>query len=385
MLWKDKQVIKIITGIRRCGKSTLFSLFIDRLKKIGVDDKHIIFINFEELENEKLCDYRNLHKYIKNKLKDDNKHYIFLDEIQHVRDFQKAIDSLFVKKNTDIYITGSNAHILSGELATMLSGRYVEIETLPLSFKEYCMAYKNKNKKSLFSNYMKHGGFPYITELGSNTKAIETYLYGIYSTVLLKDVAAKNRISDIMMLESIIRFLFHNVGSLVSSKKITDYLNSNGRKISVNTVENYINALESCYMFYKANRFDIKGKQHLKTLSKYYAADHGLRNILLQNRETDTGHILENIVYLELLRRGYKTSIGKSEEKEIDFIAQKPSGTEYYQVCATIQDPQTLERELAAFAKIKDNFPKYILSMDETSDKTYNGIIHKNIMEWLLE
>ncbi len=385
MLWKDKQVIKIITGIRRCGKSTLFSLFIDRLKKSGVDDKHIIFINFEELENENLCDYRNLHKYIKNKLKDDNKHYIFLDEIQHVRDFQKAIDSLFVKKNTDIYITGSNAHILSGELATLLSGRYIEIEMLPLSFKEYCTAYKNRNKKSLFSNYMKHGGFPYITELGSNTKAIETYLNGIYSTVLLKDVAAKNRISDIMMLESLIRFLFHNAGSLVSSKKITDYLNSNGRKISVNTVENYINALESCYMFYKANRFDIKGKQHLKTLSKYYAADHGLRNILLQNRETDTGHILENIVYLELLRRGYKTSIGKSEEKEIDFIAQKPSGTEYYQVCATIQDPQTLERELAAFAKIKDNFPKYILSMDETSDKTYNGIIQKNIVEWLLE
>ena len=317
--WKDKQIIKIITGIRRCGKSTIFELYKNYLKTNKVKNNQIISINFEDMEFEELFDYKKLYKFITSKIQNNRKYYIFLDEIQHVNNFQKVVDSLFIKKNVDVYITGSNAYLLSGELATLLSGRYIEIEMLPLSFKEYCNYYKNqKDKKVLFDNYLKFGGFPYTTELNNDNKAIETYLKGIYSAVLLKDVVAKNKISDVMILESVIKFVFHNIGSFVSTKKISDTLNSNGRKVSVNTIENYLSALINCYILYRVNRFDIKGKQYLKTLEKYYVADTGLRDILITSQETDIGHILENVVYLELLRRGYKVCVGKViDEKEL--------------------------------------------------------------------
>ena len=385
--WKDKQIIKIITGIRRCGKSTIFELYKNYLKSNKVKDNQIISINFEDMEFEELFDYKKLYKFITSKIQNNRKYYIFLDEIQHVNNFQKVVDSLFIKKNVDVYITGSNAYLLSGELATLLSGRYIEIEMLPLSFKEYCNYYKNqKDKKVLFDNYLKFGGFPYTTELNNDNKAIEIYLKGIYNTVLLKDVVAKNKISDVMILESVIKFVFHNIGSFVSTKKIADTLNSNGRKVSVNTIENYLSALINCYILYRVNRFDIKGKQYLKTLEKYYVADTGLRDILITSQETDIGHILENVVYLELLRRGYKVCVGKViDEKEIDFVAESSNEIIYYQVCSNIKNVDILKRELSALSKIKDNFPKYLITQDETLEKTYNGIKQINIIDWLLE
>lgn len=385
--WKDKQIIKIITGIRRCGKSTIFELYKNYLKSNKVKDNQIISINFEDMEFEELFDYKKLYKFITSKIQNNRKYYIFLDEIQHVNNFQKVVDSLFIKKNVDVYITGSNAYLLSGELATMLSGRYIDIEMLPLSFKEYCNYYKNqKDKKVLFDNYLKFGGFPYTTELNNDNKAIEIYLKGIYNTVLLKDVVAKNKISDVMILESVIKFVFHNIGSFVSTKKISDTLNSNGRKVSVNTIENYLLALINCYVLYRVNRFDIKGKQYLKTLEKYYVADTGLRDILITSKETDIGHILENVVYLELLRRGYKVCVGKViDEKEIDFVAESSNEIIYYQVCSNIKNVDILKRELSALSKIKDNFPKYLITQDATLEKTYNGIKQINIIDWLLE
>ena len=403
IMWKDKQIIKIITGIRRCGKSTLFEIYKNYLIINGVPKERILSINFEDPDFEKLTDYKTLYEYVKSFLKPDEMNYIFFDEIQNVKDFQKVVDGLFIKKNVDVYITGSNAQMLSGELATLLSGRYIEIEMLPLSFKEYYEFYQEKDinvdKKNLFDNYLKFGSFPYITELNNNQKAIETYLAGIYNAVLLKDVAAKNKISDIMILESIIKFLFHNVGNFVSTKKIADTLNSNGRKISVNTVESYLSALLSCYMLYIVNRYDVKGKQYLKTLEKYYIADTGLRNILTTSKETDIGHIIENIVYLELRRRNFKVSVGKletvlknvekgtSENKslEIDFVAEKSRGIEYYQICADISKQSTVERELLPLQKLKDNFPKYLITLDKTDEKTYNGIKQINIIDWLLD
>ena len=385
--WKDKRIIKIITGIRRCGKSTIFELYKNYLKSNKVKDNQIISINFEDMEFEELFDYKKLYKFITSKIQNNRKYYIFLDEIQHVNNFQKVVDSLFIKKNVDVYITGSNAYLLSGELATLLSGRYIEIEMLPLSFKEYRNYYKNqKDKKVLFDNYLKFGGFPYTTELNNDNKAIEIYLKGIYNTVLLKDVVAKNKISDVMILENVIKFIFYNIGSFVSTKKITDTLNSNGRKVSVNTIENYLSALINCYILYRVNRFDIKGKQYLKTLEKYYVADTGLRDILITSQETDIGHILENVVYLELLRRGYKVCVGKViDEKEIDFVAESSKEIIYYQVCSNIKNVDILKRELSALSKIKDNFPKYLITQDATLEKTYNGIKQINIIDWLLE
>jgi hypothetical protein len=384
--FKDKQLIKVITGIRRCGKSTLFELYQSYLKKQGVSDNQIISINFEDMQFEALLDYKKLYEYVIKKISKTKKTYIFLDEIQHVKEFQKAVDSLFIIKNTDVYITGSNAYILSGELATLLSGRYIEIEMLPLSFKEYLdFSDKKSDKKEKFKEYLKYGSFPYITALDNNKEAITEYLKGIYNTVLLKDVVAKNKIQDVMILESVIQFVFHNIGSFISAKKISDTLNSNGRKISINTVESYLSALKNSYIFYQANRYDIKGKQYLKTLAKYYVVDIGLRNILLSNQDTDLGHVLENIVYLELIRRGYKVSIGKVVgDKEVDFVAVNEKETAYYQVASSVADTKTLKRELSSLETINDNYPKYLITSDDYIDTTHNGIKQINILDFLL-
>ena len=379
---KDKQIIKMVTGVRRCGKSTLFAQFKEYLVQCGVESTQIIDINFEEVENEHLLDYRALHSYIMQRLQQGKMTYIFLDEIQSVQEFQKVVDSIFIKDDVDIYITGSSAYMLSGELATLLSGRYVEIQMLPLSFAEYYQL-KGGNKRDVWNIYFKNGGFPYATQI-EEEDIYRDYLMGIYSTVLLKDIVARKKIQDIALLESIIRFLFGNIGNIVSSKKIADSLTSYGRKTTSITVENYIEALREAFILYKTGRYDVKGKQYLKSLEKYYLVDVGLRRVLLGDRNMDIGHILENIVYLELIRRGYKVSIGKVGELEIDFIAERGGDRFYYQVAASILDSHTFAREIMPLKKVGDNYPKFIISMDEVS-MSEDGIKQINVIEFLLQ
>jgi len=383
--WREKQIIKVITGVRRCGKSTLFALYIDYLKATGVSDEQIIMVNLEDVENENLLNYKSLYEYIKSKLIKDKFTYIFIDEIQQCESFEIAVDSLFIKKNVDVYITGSNANMLSGDLATLLSGRYIEIAMLPLSFSEYLEFGTEKNIRISFNDYLKYGSFPYVAVLNKKDEIVNTYIDGIYNTILIKDVVTREGITDVSVLESIVKFLCSNIGSPVSTKKISDTINSSGRKISINTVENYIRALCQSYILYKVDRYDIKGKQHLKTLSKYYIVDTGLRNLLLSSSAIDLGHLLENVVYLELIRRGYKVNIGKLADKEVDFVANKTNGIEYYQVSASVYDENTLKRELDPLQKISDNYPKFLLTLDDIMPNTnYEGIRQINIIDWLL-
>ena len=356
---KDMQIIKVITGVRRCGKSTLLSQFRNFLIESGVFEEQIIFINFEDLKFEDLKDYKLLYQYISERLVPNKKNYIFIDEIQEVENFQRAVDSLFIKDNTDIYITGSNAMMLSGELATLLSGRYIEISILPLSFSEYLKFDETQDMRQAWNKYFENGGFPYATQINDDDIR-KDYLMGIYNTVLLKDIVARNKVQDITLLESIVKFLFENIGNIVSPKKIADTLVSYGRKTTSSTVENYIEALKSSFILYKAGRYDIKGKQHLKSLEKYYIVDIGLRKLLINKKHSDIGHILENIVYLELIRRGYTVYIGKIGDLEIDFIAERNNEREYYQVSATILDENTFKREITPLKKVKDNFHKNV-------------------------
>lgn len=377
---KDKQVIKVVTGVRRCGKSTLLQQFQGYLKEQGVDEEQIIFLNFEQLENEPLLEYHALHHYIEERLAHGRMTYIFLDEIQNVPKFQKVVDSLFVMKQTDIYITGSNAYMLSGELATLLSGRYMEVQMLPLSFAEYYELI-GVDRKEAWNAYFVNGGFPYTAYI-EEEDIRRDYLQGIYHTVLLKDIVERKRIQDVTLLESVVRFLFDNVGNIVSSKKIADSLTSYGRKTTSATVENYIHALEESFILYRAGRYDVKGKQHLKSLEKYYLVDQGLRG-LLSGSSRDIGHVLENIVYLELLRRGYQVSVGKVGNQEIDFVAVKGSDRVYYQVAASILDEQTFRREIAPLKMVDDHYPKYIVSMDEVP-MGEDGIKQVNVVDFLL-
>ena len=382
--WKDKQIIKVITGIRRCGKSTLMELFQERLIESGVDKARIISVNLEDYANIEFRDPMRLHEYILSQLQ-GGQNYVFLDEVQNVRDFQPMVDSLFLRKNIDLYITGSNAYMLSGELATHLSGRYVTIDMLPLSFAEYVVWTGDANNLAQkYTDYLQTSSFPYVTELEGDQKAIEEYLSGIYHTVVLKDVVGRLSNADPMMLESILRFVYSSIGSQVSTKKIADTMVSSGRKIDVRTVEKYLNAFMDSYIVYQAKRYDIKGKQHLKTLEKYYAVDIGLRFMLLGRRNFDVGHILENIVFLELLRRGYSVSVGKAEDAEVDFVAVNQNETRYFQVAATVRGTETLERELRSLRKIRDNYPKVILTLDDDPDADYDGIYRLNALRWLI-
>lgn len=379
---KDKNIIKVVTGIRRCGKSTILLMFRDSLKESGIAENQIVSVNFEDLASEPLLDYRKLYEYVTARLQPDKMTYVFLDEIQNVPEFQKAVDSLFIKDNVDLYITGSNAQMLSGELATLLSGRYIEIRMLPLSFAEY-FEIVGGDKRDAFNRYFRNGGFPY-TAFIEDEDVQRDYLSGIYSTVLLKDIAARKRINDISLLESVVRFLFDNIGNTVSPKKIADSLTSYGRKTTSATVENYIEALTGAFVLYKAGRYDVKGKLHLKSLEKYYLADVGLRRMLLGDKGADIGHILENIVYLELLRRGYTVDIGKVGDKEIDFVATAGGDKRYYQVAASILDPATFQREIAPLKSVSDHYPKFIVSMDELP-MSEDGIRQVNIIDFLLE
>ena len=384
--WKDKDLIKVITGIRRCGKSTLFQLFIDYLKSTGISNEQIISINLEDADYS-FEDYKQLYDYIKEKMDSKKKYYVFLDEVQNVPMFQKAVDSLYIKKNVDVYITGSNAYLLSGELATLLSGRYIEIKMLPLSFKEYVSAFDDNNYQQLFLNYMKNGGMPgNISIIKSNPNDLDKYLDGIFSTIVYKDIMARNNINDKMLLESVLKFIFDSIGSPISTKKISDTLTSKGMSTSNHTVEKYITAFIESFLIYKAERFDVKGKNLLARDYKYYVVDQGLRSYLLGKKaDSDMGHILENIVYLELLRRGYRVYVGKVDDLEVDFVAESRDGLKYFQVALTVRDEKVLERELRSLQKTGDHYPKYLLTLDMDLESDYDGITKINVVDWLLQ
>ena len=385
--FKDKDLIKIVTGIRRCGKSTLFDIYINYLKEQGIQEKQIIQINLES-QDYNFENYIELYNYIKERIDNSKKNYVFIDEVQCIENFQKAIDSLYINKNIDLYITGSNAYLLSGELATLISGRYIEIKMLPLSFREYMSAFdENIDKQEKLLDYLKYGSLPLTVELfKTDPDLIESYIDGVFSTVIYKDVMQRNNINNKMLLESIIKFIFNNIGSPISTKKISDTLTSMNRATSNHTVENYISALVDAFLIYKIDRFDAKGKEVLSSGYKYYVVDMGFRAHMLGKKAgQDMGHILENIVYLELLRRGYKVYIGKVNDLEIDFVAENKNGLEYYQVSLTTRDEKTLERELRPLQKTGDFYPKYLLTADRDLEADYDGIKKINIIDWLLE
>ena len=392
--WKEEKVIKVVTGIRRCGKSTLLNQYQSWLLQNGVSDEQIVSINFEELEYEELLDYKKLYVYLKERLVCGKTTYIFLDEIQKVPMFEKAVDSIYVKPDVDVYITGSNAYFLSGELATLLTGRYVEIKMLPLSFKEFLDITKSEKEQG-FSEYLKNGGLPYIASMERTTEKVETYLEGIYNTVIVKDIEDrqsrrevdpnKRKITDIVLLKNISKYLASVIGSSVSIKNIADYLVSNGRKISPNTVDDYVEALTESFVFYSADRFDVFGKQLLKVNKKFYIVDLGLRNYILPRQNYDLGSSMENVVYFELLRRGYRVNIGKIGDTEVDFVAQKNGVYKYFQVTADMTAKETFEREIRPLQNIRDNYEKIILTADMLTLGNYNGIIVKNLLDWLLE
>ena len=392
--WRDEQVIKVVTGIRRCGKSTLLLQFQQWLKENGVTDEQIVSVNFEELEYEELLDYKKLYQYLKERLVSGKTTYIFLDEIQKVSSFEKVVDSLYVKPNVDLYITGSNAYMLSGDLATLLTGRYVEIKMLPLSFGEF-LSMTGLEPEQGFSEYLRSGGMPYIAAMNRTDEKVSTYLEGIYNTVIVKDIEdrqarkesdpSKRKITDIALLKTIAKYLASVIGNPVSVRSITDYLISNGRKISPNTVNDYVEALTESFIFYPAERFDIVGKQLLKANRKMYIVDLGLRNHILPRKNYDLGFSLENLVYFELLRRGYKVTTGKAGNAEVDFVAQKQGAYQYFQVTADMTAQETFEREIRPLEKIRDNYEKVILTMDRLTPGNYNGIQVWYLVDWLME
>jgi predicted AAA+ superfamily ATPase len=380
---KDLDFIKVITGIRRSGKSTLLKQFQAELIKSGIPQKNIISVNFEDLESEPLLDYHQLYKHLNEQLNESESFYLFLDEIQQVANFEKVLNSLFLKKNVDIYVTGSNAYMLSGELATLLSGRYIEVPVYPLSFKEF-HAYQQGDSITNFYKYLEKGGFPYTTQI-FDEQILQDYMQGIINTVLIKDVLNRKKQSDSLLVESIVKFIFSSSGSLISIKKIVDTLTSMSRKTSSPTLESYLSALLEAFVFFKVDRYDVHGKKHLQLNSKYYVVDVGLKNAYLGKHRNDIGHDLENIVYLELLRRGYDVFIGSipRENVEIDFIAQKNGEKHYFQVSATVMDQSTFAREVKSLQLITDNFPKMLLTLDRiTTGK--EGIKQINLIDWLL-
>lgn len=382
---RHKKLIKIITGIRRCGKSTVLEMFRDELLSEGVKKERIIFINFEDFEYRALRNSDSLYSFIKERLTSEM-NYIFLDEIQRVENFPDVVDSLYIKKNVDLYLTGSNSSLLSSEIATLISGRYVEIKMLPLSFKEFVQATnQTANLSSAYRQYVQTSSFPYVIELLETPQEINSYLEGIYNTILVKDIVDRKRITDTLILKSVTRFLFDNIGLELSSKKIADTLTSNSRKSDSKTIEKYVSALEESFIVYRADRYNIRGKEYLKSLEKYYAADVGLHNFMLGKKAMDVGHILENIVYLELLRRGYSVYVGKIYAFEVDFVAQNQNGNTYIQVAASVRDSSTLERELKPLKMIKDNYVKMILTLDDDPESDHDGITRKNAQEWLME
>lgn len=387
--FKDKEIIKVITGIRRCGKSTLLELYKTYLLNNGVDEEQIISINLEDLTYNYIDNYMSLYEYIRNRLKPDKKNYVFIDEVQKIDEFQKAVDGLYIKKNVDIYITGSNAKLLSSELATLLSGRYIEIKMLPLSFKEYRSVYKDLNNDELYQKYISFGSFPFTASLNTEDD-VSLYLGSIYNDIIIKDVMARKKITDESMLRSVANFTMDNIGNLISANNIANTMTNDGRDINIRTVERYLEGFAESFFLYKASRYDIKGKQYLKTGEKYYVCDLGLRYFMLGRRIGDYGHILENVVYLELLRRGFDVYVGKVGEYEVDFVAINNTGRIYIQVSETLKgmdknDNRILDRELRSLRKIDDNYEKVILTTDKVPLTNEEGIKIRNVFEWLLD
>lgn len=386
--WREQRVIKVVSGVRRCGKSTLFKIYRDYLKTQGVQDHQIIDINFEDLEFESMTDYKRLYAYISERLLPNQMNYVFLDEVQHVEHYEKVVDSLFIKDNVDVHITGSNAFFMSGELATLLSGRYIELQMLPLSFKEFSEARANRGKPqaTLFNEYLTRGSFPLVAEMDFDEQQAKEYVRNLYNTILLKDVVQRLNMRDVTTLENVSKFLLHNIGSKVSLRKIADTLTSSGQKVDQKTVGRYLKGLTDSLVLYHAPRYNIKGKRLLTTQGKYYVVDIALRNALVKGTDSDIGHILENIVYLELLRRGYDVYVGDVEDGEVDFVAVKARETLYFQVAATTLDDATLKRELAPFRRLNDNYPKTILTLDELfGEADYEGVQKRNILDWLMQ
>ena len=383
--WRDKQIIKVITGVRRCGKSFLLEMYQESLRAQGVRAERIVSVNLEDLDNKSLRKPDALHAYIKKKLKPGKMTYVFVDEVQLCEDFPAVIDSIYIRPNVDIYITGSNANLLSHEIATMLSGRYVEIRMLPLSFREFVEMRGENDYSRLYAQYVGGSSFPYAGTLLDSPRDLGDYLEGIYNTILLKDVVQRRKIPDPMMLDSVAKFVFDSIGSELSTRRIADTLSSDGRKSDSRTIERYLDALLESFLIYRAGRYDVKGKQLLKTREKYYVVDPGLRRHLLSGRSQDVGHVLENVVFLELLRRGCKVHIGKVGSLEVDFVAETSNGMEYYQVAATVRDTATLERELAPLQKIRDHYPKVLLTLDEDPSDNIDGIRKLNVLDWLLQ
>ncbi len=388
LAYKDTEFIKVITGVRRCGKSSLLKLFMQKILEDN-QNANVIYMNFESFEFDDIVNYKDMYNKIKEKINKKEKNYILLDEVQRVNEWEKTVNALTVDFDSDIYITGSNAYLLSSELSTFLSGRYIEIKILPLSFNEFLDFANFDNDISIeekFSEYIKFGGMPGIITLKNESNLYENALKGIYNTIFIKDVIERNKLVDASLLEKILKFLMSNVGSLISSKKIADFLTSQGTKITHNTVLNYLKMLENAYIIYKVPRYDIKGKELLKTLEKYYIIDTGIRNIMLGFRNSDLGHIIENIVYFELLRRGYDVTIGKTDSLEVDFIATNSNDKKYYQVIYGMLDESVKSRELNPLKNINDNYEKTILTMDKLySNMSEDGIKIKYLIDFLLE
>ena len=385
--FKDMPLIKVICGVRRCGKSTLFLQYIEYLKSNDIDDDHIIFINFEDLEYEEYTDYKTLYNYLNKRIIDSKKYYIFLDEIQNVEKYEKTVDSLLVKGNCDIYITGSNAYMLSSELSTLLSGRYIEIKMFPLSFKEYVSYYKDVNNdyEDLFNKYISSSSYPFSINF-KEENMLNKYLEDIYNSIIIKDISLRIKKLDISLLHRIVKFMFDSIGSILSINNIANKLSSDGYKIDNKTVSKYIEVLIESMLFYKVERYDIKGKNILSSLEKYYVVDIGIRRIKLGRNYSDLGHIIENIVYLELMRRNYNVYIGYFTNAEIDFVAIKNGEIEYYQVCLSLLNEEVLKREVKSLKMINDNYPKYIISLDKVGvNSNIDGIKHINLIDWLIK
>ena len=384
--WRDKDVIKVITGVRRCGKSTLLSLFQNELLADGVPESRIIDINLELIENERLLDYRALHNEILSRCDSRARNYVFIDEVQNVPDFQRAVDSLYARDNIDLYITGSNALLLRGTLATLLSGRYVEIQATPFSFAEFCSCHAdgNTSPRRLWSEYLHTGGFPAMRSI-DDERARHDYLTGILDTVLLKDVAQRLNIANTNLLGALSAYLFDNVGNLTNPKRISDALTSNGMKTSPATISEYLSGLCNSYIFYPVQRYDLKGRRLLELQRKYYAVDPGMRRAALSGADRDTGRLLEGTVYFELLRREGPVYVGRGPAGEVDFITHGSEGVKYYQVCESVVDPGTRERELSSLRAIPDNHPKYLLTLDDERPTSHDGIQQLYVLDWLLE
>ncbi|MDR1832472.1 MAG: ATP-binding protein [Fusobacteriaceae bacterium] len=384
----NKHMIKVVTGIRRSGKSMLLDLFRAHLLESGVKEGQIIKHNFEEFRYDGM-DHKTLYALIEEQTAEKGeKYYLLLDEIQRIPDWEITVNALFLSPDLDIYLTGSNAKLLSSEISTYLTGRYVEIKMLPLSFKEYLdfidFAAGGDTARA-FADYLEYGGFPGRIDIVETPRANMDFLSGVYNTILMKDVITRNIIKDPPLLENLMKYLADNIGNPVSAKKISDYLSSAGQKTSSETVENYLHHLEEAFIIYKASRYDLKGKLLLKTQAKYYLTDSGIRTLLLSDGSRDYGRLLENVVYFELLRRGYRVNVGKSDDLEIDFVAKNLDELIYCQVVASVMDPATLEREVRPLEKLNDNHEKVVLTMDRLPFKDYRGIKIRNILDFLLE